>query len=431
MKVAYFLRSLDLVFSQEKTYEIFPICLEDSEEMRTAETELHLANIIPIKPSKKGINFSELKNDAVFKNTDLAQQLKKHRINCLFLRNSTKYLNEWSKKNGITILSPAYQLAEKFEDKLYFDNFLKRTGAPSAKSVVLKSKKAPLPFAQTVIQIPKSTGGAGTFFADSEKTFQAILKKLELPLLTREYQEGMACGVSFFVNQKNVYLSALNRQCFLKNTGNGPLGLFVGIQWLPSQIFSRELYNKIAQNLIKMAEKIGREGLTGMFNLDFILSGSGQIFFLECNPRITAATPQIIAVEELRGRTDFMRLVLNHFCRKNYPAEKPGPLPENSFRGAQMSVELPPQKITKLVPGGFFELKQGKIKRIKMENRLDFLKLKNGLFFHNETNIGENYKKTITAGTIFTNFPMYDIKTGFLNKNGKIVYDFFHSIKKY
>jgi len=426
MKVAYFLRSLDLVFSQEKTYEIYPICLEDSEEMRIAKTELHLANIIPIKLKKKGINFSELKGDAVFQNSDLSLQLKKYQISCLFLRNSTKYIEEWSKKNSIAILSPSYQLAEKFEDKLFFDGFLKKTGSPAAKSVIIKSKKAPLPFAQTVVQIPKSTGGEGTFFADSEKSFQEILQKFDLPLLAREYQKGLSMGVSFFVDQKNIYLSALNRQCFLKNPDKGPLGLFIGIQWLPSQTFSKEIYTKIAQDLTKMAEKIRREGLTGMFNLDFILSKTGQIFFLECNPRITAATPQIIAVEELHGRTDFMRLLLNHFFQKNYPTEKPNSLPESLFRGAQMSIELPPRKITNLTPAGFFELKGDEIKKIELENRLDFLKLKNGLFFHNETNIGENYQKTITAGTVFTNFPMYDIKTGFLNKNGEIVYDFFH-----
>ena len=415
MKVAYFLRSLDLVFSQEKAYEIYPLCLEDSEEMRIAREELRLNNIIPIGLTKKGLNFSELRGDALFKNSDLAQQLKKHQITCLFLRNSTKYLKEWSEKNGIVILAPPHQVAEKFEDKLYFDNFLKRTKTSSAKSLVLKSKKASLPFAQTVIQIPKSTGGEGTFFADSETSFQVITKKLELPLLAREYQKGLACGVSFFVDQKNICLSALNRQCFLKNLHGGPLGLFVGLQWLPSQFFTKEFYAKIARDLIKIAGKIRREGLTGMFNLDFILSATGQIFFLECNPRITAATPQIIAVEELRGRADFMRLILNHFCQKNYPADRPSLLPENSFPGAQMCVELPKHTITKLMPGGFFELKEGKIKRTMLANRFDFLKLKNGLFFHNETNLGENYKKTITVGTVFANFPMYNIKTGFFN----------------
>lgn len=421
MKVAYFLRSLDLIFSQEKEYEIFPICPENSEEMRIAKTELKLGNIIPIKLNKKGFNFSELKGDAVFKNSNLAQQLKNHKISCLFLRNSTKYLKEWSDQNKLTLLSPPYQLAKKFENKLYFESFLKKTGAPSAKSAVIKSKNVPLPFPQTVIQIPQSTGGEGTFFADSEKSFQKIVKNLSLPLLAREYKQGLAIGVSFFVDQKNVYLSALNRQCFLKN----PLGLFLGVQWLPHQIFKKGVYDKIAANLIKMAKTIRKEGLTGMFNLDFILSKTGDIFFLECNPRITAATPQIIALNELNGDVDFLRLLLNHFCRKNYFIPKPNLLPKNSFQGSQMTVEWPPQKIEKIVSGGFFVLKGGKVKKIKLENRFDFLKLKNGLFFYNETNKGENYKKTISVGTVFSNFPLYDTVTGDLNKNGKIVYNFF------
>lgn len=424
MKVAYFLRSLDLVFSQEKTYDIYAICLDGSEEIRIAKEELGLSDIIPIK-LKKGLNFSELKPEAVVKNSDLEEQLKKYGINCLFLRNSTKYLGDWSKKNNIAILSPSYQLAEQFEDKLYFDEFLRRTCSPAAKSVVISSVNTALPFPQTVIQVPRSTGGEGTFFADSEKSFQKIIKKLKLPLLAREYKNGLAIGVSFFVNQKNVYLSALDRQCFLENPDGGPLGLFIGIQWAPFEIFPQELYNRIAQELIKVAEKIRQEGLLGMFNLDFILSETGQIYILECNPRITAATPQIIAVDELHGKTDFMRLLLNHFCQKDYKVATPDLLPESSFQGSQMSVEWPAQKITKLIPGGFFALKEGEIIRIKLADRFEFLKLKNGLFFHNENNLGENYKKTITVGTVFANFPMYDIATGYLNENGRIVYDFF------
>jgi len=428
MKVAYFLRSLDLVFSQEKTYEIYSICLAGSEEMRIAQEELGLSNIIPIK-LKKGLNFSELKPEAVMKNSDLSEQLKKYGINCLFLRNSTKYLKDWSEKNNIAILSPSYQLAEQFENKLYFDEFLKKIGASTAKSMTIASKNTALPFPQTVIQVPESTGGEGTFFADSEKSFQEIIKKLELPLLAREYKKGLAIGVSFFVNQKNIYLSALNRQCFLKNPNGGPLGLFIGIQWLPFEIFPEELYEGVAKALVAVAQKIRQEGLLGMFNLDFILSETGQISILECNPRITAATPQIIAVESLHGRTDFMRLLLNHFCQKDYPVAEPDLLPKNSFQGAQMSVEWPAQKITKMIRGGFFALKNGEIARIKLTDRFDFLKFENGLFFHNENNLGENYQETITVGTIFSNFPMYDIATGFLNENGKIVYDFFHPNK--
>lgn len=424
MKVAYFLRSLDLIFSYEKAYEIFPICPGNSEEMRVAREELRLENIIPIR-LKKGLNFSEMKGDAVFKNSDLAQQLKKHGINFLFLRNSTKYIKEWSKKSGIIVLSPPHDLAEKFEDKLYFDSFLKKIKAPAARSAVIRSKNAPLPFEKTVIQIPKSTGGEGTFYADSEKAFREIIGAHKLPLLAREYQKGLSIGVSFFVDENRVYLSALNRQCFLKDPKGTPLGPFIGIQWLNHKMFKKEVYGEIAAELISIAEKIRKGGLLGMFNLDFVLSKDGRIFFLECNPRITAATPQIIAVPDLHGRTDFVRLLVNHFGRKNYPVQKPGSLPESSFQGAQMCVEWPPQKIRKIVPSGFFALEKGKIKKIELENRLDFLKLKNGLFFYNETNKGENYRKTVTVGTIFSNFPLYDAKTGHLNESGKIVYKFF------
>ncbi len=95
-----------------------------------------------------------------------------------------------------------------------------------------------------------------------------------------------------------------------------------------------------------------------------------------------------------------------------------------------MVIELPssikfPKKTKRIIEGGFFVFENGKLKKIKLKNRFDFLKLKRGLFFYNEVNKGEIYKKRVDTGTVLSNFPLYDFWTGNLSRVGKRVYNFF------
>lgn len=429
-RTAYFLRSLDFLFLPEKESELFAILPKNSEEERMARKELFLKNILLIKPEKTKKNFSEMGVEEIIKHSDLTQKLKEFKINCLFIKNSSNYLRKWSLKNKTILFVSSHRLREKFENKIYFEKLLRRLGAFRAKSRILNSKRAFLPFPKTVLQIPNSTGGEGTFIANSRGAFKRILRKLKIPLLAREYKEGMPLGVSLFITKEKIYISAIDRQCLYKTREKNRLGLFKGIQWLPYTFFTPKAYKKIKESLLKIGKKIRKRGLMGLVNLDFILNENNRIYFLECNPRITAATPQIIAFSKLNGNVNFLRLFLNHYCNKKFFVPTQNSLPKSLFLGAQMVIKLPslikfPKKIKRIIKGGFFVFKKGKVKKTKLKNRFDFLKLKRGLFFYNEINKGEIYEKEVDTGTIISNFPLYDFKTGDLNKFGKIVYNFF------
>ena len=388
MKVAYFLRSLDLIFSQEKECDIFPICPENSEEIRVAETELKLDNIIPIKIGKKELNFSELKGDAVFKNSNLAQQLKKYKIDCFFPRNSTPYIKNWGDKNKIIILSPPYQLREKFENKIYFEKLLRKSGLARIRSEFLNSKNAPFPFPKTVVQSPASTGGEGTFVVNDQNSFKKAVRKLQLPLLAREYKDGLPLSSSIFIKDKRVYLTGVERQCYLKTEGKSSFGLFIGIQWLPYVFFSPKIYRNIENDLLEIGANLEKLNLSGLLNIDFILDKNGGVNFIECNPRIACATNQIMANEGLRNGESFLNLLLSHYVKSFKYERRTGAehLPKSLFTGSQMFISFPNFinfniKLKSFKPGGFYILKNGALKKLKLKNRFDFLKLKNGLFF--------------------------------------------------
>lgn len=430
IRIAYFLRNLDFLFLPEGESELFAILPKNSEEERMARGELFLKNFLPVEPKKTKKNFSELSVEEIIKHSNLTQKLKELKIDCLFIRNSSNFLRRWSLKNKIILLTPNYQLQEKFENKIYFEKFLRRWKIFRAKSRILNLKLAFLPFPKTVLQIPNSTGGEGTFIANSKEVFKRILRKLRIPLLAREYKEGLPLGVSLFITRERIYFSAIDRQCLYEAGEKNRLGFFRGIQWLPYTFFTPKVYKRIKESLLKIGKKIRKRGLTGLVNLDFILDENNRIYFLECNPRSTAATPQIIAFPELNGNVNFLRLFLNHYWNKKFFIPNQNSLPESNFKGAQMVIELPssikfPKKTKRIIEGGFFVFENGKLKKIKLKNRFDFLKLKRGLFFYNEVNKGEIYKKRVDTGTVLSNFPLYDFWTGNLSRVGKRVYNFF------
>ena len=403
MKIAYFLRSLDFIFLNEKN--IFAIFPKNSEEERIAKEELKLENLIPIEIKKE--NFSQLGPEEILKFSDLEKKLKENKIDALWLTKSSKFLKNWAKKNKIILISQDYKLREKFENKIYFQKFLEKNHLPHLKSKVANSKNFSLPFKESVIQTPNSSGGEGTFLVKNGKEKKEIIKKLKPPFLIREYKKGIALGVTFLIQKRGIYFSAIDRQCLLKRDKR--LGLFLGIQWLPFNFFKKDILKKIEKGLKNLSLKLKNEGLKGLVNVDFILD-KDQIFFLECNPRATAATPQIFSGMGLIGKKPFI-------------------LPKNSFKGATMIVSLfKPKRIKRLIRGGFYILEKSRLKKISLKDRFEFLKLKNGLLFYNEANKGEIFSEPADIGTILSNFALFDFKSGKLNKKGEIVFDFFYNV---
>jgi hypothetical protein len=254
-----------------------------------------------------------------------------------------------------------------------------------------------------------------------------------LPVLAREYKEGLPLSSSIFIKKGEIYLTSIERQCYLETKNKNGLGDFIGIQWLPHTFFTEKIYRNIENSLLSIGAQLEKFNLSGLVNIDFILDKDGNVNFIECNPRIACATNQIMANKELRNSKDFLKLLLSHYLKNfKYDIRKPKKhLPKSLFCGVQMFIDLPnstkfPVKIKKFKPSGFYILATGKIKKINLKNRFDFLKLKKGLFYYNEINKEEVYNKNCQIGTVISNFPLYVFESGDLNQEGKIVYNFFH-----
>ena len=178
---------------------------------------------------------------------------------------------------------------------------------------------------------------------------------------------------------------------------------------------------------MKIGDSFLSEGLHGLINVDFILDEIGNIYCIECNPRLTCATNQILAQKELCNEIDFIGLYLKDSKAQKNSANL---LSKSSFSGCQMLIFFPPEvrfphTVKSFAPSGFFIYENNSLKKIKLKNRMDFIKLKNGLFYYNEINMGEVYQSNLQIGTLIANFSFYYSKTGKLNNAGKMVYNYF------
>lgn len=425
MNIAYRLSGLELLFYDNQRCRFFPIVADNTIEYEYAKECLRVENIIHVKIENKFL-FSELNSEEIAKFSDLGEKLNASGVRFLLVKKSNAFLEKWSQKYKITLLCPDYNIGKKIENKIYFDTFLSANRLPRPASKVISSSNDQKPFPATILQIPESSGGEGTFLIKTQKIFSELSKKLKKPLLARKYQEGLPLSSSLFIDKRKIYFTALERQCF-RTYKNNSLGDFIGIQWLPYAFFDRKVHKKIEKFLLRIGNNLSSEGLRGLINIDFILDKIGNIYCIECNPRLACATNQILAQKELRNEVDFINLYLKTAKTEESAANL---LPKSAFSGCQMFISFPaqtkfPHTIKTFIPSGFFIFENNSLKEVKLQNRMDFLKLKNSLFYYNEINKGEVYKSGIQIGTAIANFPLFSFKTGKLNKAGKVIDNYF------
>ena len=424
MNIAYRLSGLELLFHENAYHCFFPVVAKNSIEHEYAK-HLCLKNIITINLKTDDL-FSELSSDKMAEWSNLGEELRRLKVSHLLIRKSNASMKKWSKKYNIELLCPDYKLGEKIENKIYFDSFLRQYKIPKPESRIIQSEHDEKPFQKTVLQVPESFGGGGTFLVQSKKSFYKLSQKLPKPLLARKCEKGLSLSSSIFIDKKKIYFTAIERQCFIGDNKNS-FGDFIGIQWIPHHFFEKKIYQKIEVFLLKTGQKLSSEKLQGLINIDFILNKAGDIFCIECNPRLACATNQIMAKQELRNNTDFIGLYLNSQEARKIKKET---LPKSDFTGCQMFISFSakttfPHKVKDFIPSGFYVCEQEKLKKVGLKNRFDFNHLKNGLFYYNEIGKGDSYKTNLQIGTVVANFPLYSFKTGKMNKAGKCVYNYF------
>jgi hypothetical protein len=249
---------------------------------------------------------------------------------------------DWAAREGVRLLMSDYAHQRRLEHKGRFDRFLRAHGLPVPARARIDRRTlrvAPLP---AVVQQVESLGGEGTFFIRHADDLAALVAAGRVArdeaLLARRLVAGEPFGITVFVAPGVVALSAIRRQCYLAESAQQSLA-FAGIQWLPDDAVSAGLRVTLENVFHRVGALLHARRFFGFANLDFMVDGD-EIAILECNPRMSAATPQLLRHPELQGGVRMGRLFLDGFREpRRYPrAATHEPLPRSAFDGATLDL---------------------------------------------------------------------------------------------
>ncbi len=395
---------------------------------------------------KKNFIFYHLKNNklsmatldlnGVAKNSDLASQLKAKNVNQLLVHHSVgKYLEGWARRYHFKLVVPDIRLARRLENKIWFDDFLKKSDLPKPASQIFRPRNNKVSLrGRLVLQEPVSEGGEGTYFINQPSDFKKLMtaKKIKPAgkYLLRQYVVGQPYGITVFLMPELIALSALRLQCYSAKSNFGQ-HIFSGIQWLSSKNFSARLKKNLNEVFYRLGRDLIKNNFFGYANIDFIVDRFDQIYILECNPRPAASTIQLIIFRQTISGLDTGKRYLDHFLfnqKQNKKAIKFLPFPASNFVGSVLYLQTPNQAkkflIAKDYPGGIYHFKKNKIV-FERSNIINIDQQPKKFIFTADAQAGDVLDANVVIASAISNWPLYDNR-GKLNKYGRMITDYFH-----
>lgn len=351
----------------------------------------------------------------VLAGSDIARVLAQRKTGALLLSSPfTPQVHDWATTHGIRVLAADYEQQRRLENKIWFDWFLARHGIPRPKAAVLTASDSPslalrASMGRVVVQRSDSQGGEGTFYLRSLADWPKVSSELRLPrgerCLVREFVAGRPLGITVFVAPGIVALSAVRRQCYYPRQAGQPRRLLAGVQWLPSQDLAPRLREGIGAVFRRLGELLYRRCYLGFANFDFLADDDDHVWLIECNPRMSAATPQLLARPALTGGLPVGRLFLEAYLSRSRWPRRPelSPFPSTDFAGATLDVISGcerPCRVRREFAGGTFHERQGSCQLFPFAQQ------------------GQRAEAATTLATILADFRLYDAR-GELNAAGR------------
>ncbi|OGQ90233.1 MAG: hypothetical protein A2289_20025 [Deltaproteobacteria bacterium RIFOXYA12_FULL_58_15] len=380
-------------------------------------------HIIPFSLRRRVRSF--VNDSAVIHLSNMTEQLRHFRIDSFLpAYRSSIPMELWARTHSLHLLSPSARLQRRLEDKVRFDRILRAHAVPAPQSQILATvadsnavHRYPL-----VLQTAHSEGGEGTYLVRSRDELHERLAnpKSTYPMLTREFICGPAFGVTLVVGDQDLLISSVRGQCIdLERRGSG---LF-GIQWLATGHFSPRLRASMDATFALLGRVLRAEGFRGAASIDFMVDGE-QVLVIECNPRFSAATPQLSLQPSLLHGLDFATEYVRALTGARLGGDLPF-VPESSYQGCCVDFGdwITPQlrainlrRVGGMPRIGVYEMSPEAPQfaghdteplRFVSENVAD-VSGADRLLFHYSTTTGSRIGSKSDLGSLIVNFPMFD-----------------------
>lgn len=285
------IEGLECLFSRSKRFELTHVTVDGS---RSAEFVRECFPDVQVKEVHTEPLFDFLTNDdEAISHAPIVQAMVSCNAESLFLaEDSSTSIEQWGKEHNINLLTTPWSMQSKLENKLFFQELLERCGIASPKTWIIRGEEdiAHVDQFPVVIQHPAVHPPFKLIVVkDAEELHHIVTEKEEhLPFVCRVFADGMPLGVSIIVGEHETIFSSVRLQCFWEGTAN--LQQFLGVQWLPTVELAAGFVHNLEEALSILAKELRSIGFRGIANVDLIADGDTPLF-LECNPRMSAATP--------------------------------------------------------------------------------------------------------------------------------------------
>lgn len=350
----------------------------------------------------------------------------------LITHRSSIAIQRFCKETGLGLISTPLRQQRLFEDKLWFDHYLKSHAlpVPEGRKVLYRGPQSLGVSGKLVIQEPGSFGSSGTYIISKPSQLgpleQGGCLKRGRYYLVRRFVPGPAYGITVFVSPGVVALSALRRQCFApKNDSASPS--FIGVQWVPSSAIPPRAAAKMESLFIRLGKLLYHSRFFGFANIDFILHNEIEVLVLECNPRLSSATPQLIGFPELISGLPVGRFFLEGGARADFSRKaRVFGLPNSSFSGSLLDINVEGQSLcaSRVRPSGFYRAGRAGFEFAGPDVRRLLHSPTPGLIFATQAAAGEVLPPGTLAGSVVTNFALFNA-AGNLNVRGLKVKSWF------
>lgn len=412
--------------------KIFYFAEKNSYEEKWIKESLLLKNVISYQFNKLYGSFDKYSLSNILQYSDIADLIKLHKIGYFLLTNKfTEAIYRFSKKYRVKVIATSYRLQKNLEDKIWFDRFMQKNEIIKPQSYIFKYHKNRSIFKKTVLQVANSWGAEGTFFVnnlkDVQKLFKTNLINTEDKILAREYVNGVTYGITVFISSKLIAVSKIRIQCFYDKQ-NMFRKNFAGIQWIDNQSISIQLENKINELFVRIGKLLHQKKFCGYANFDFIVDDDLNLFVIECNPRFSDASMQLLNYPELICNIRTEQIFINEGLNsKNDYIEDPEIFTyrydqADNFQGSTLTVKRNmvsndhSKSIIKIENGIYSVLDDRVVCEGGNLRTIDRLK-KQFIFRHND--IDNRLVDTNTVlGIVVSNYPLFD-SDGYLNEEGK------------
>lgn len=377
--------------------------------------------------------------DDIIKHSNVPQILKDKNIQYIgFPGIISKFLMNWSKDNNIQTIVTPYFFQSRLEDKIWFDKFLVKHDIPKPKGIIYNHGKIDKKFKiiqKMVLQKRASWSGYGTYILENDTDIIKLLEKKVIQenkdYLLREFIEGKSYGITVFISPNKIALSALRLQCFYNNALYK--NLYAGVQWVKTKKFSKEAQIKIYNIFSNLGKILYDMKFAGYANFDFIIDNNNDVFLIECNPRISGSTGQIVKFPKLisgiNSGKDFIDNVVNPQKFTNFP--QPQWDTTIDFEGSNLEINQFPESMQKpitvknMYENGIYNYENKKIEYLTPDVGKLSTNNQELVFVSRITNPEITSTNNIETANIFSNFPLFN-SDGKLNRDGERMFEIFN-----